>query len=167
MKRGSANVLTGTVAEWRWVMRRVSCLLAVLLVWTGCSGSQSVPRNPIAPSVVTLPTLSGVSPDAIPIGLGETVTRVVTPSDPPYETRWGPEPCLRFSVQISTSGALRVRLTHATGLTLWVGSTPSWDVNEITSASPVQAGGTYEIAVSLHDSQTSQAFELTTSLEAF
>jgi hypothetical protein len=147
-------------------MRRVSCLLAVSLLWTACSGSQPVLRNPIAPSVA-LPTPSGVSPNAIPIGLGETVTRVVTPSDPPYETRWGPEPCLRFSVQSSTSGVLKVRLTHATGLTLWVGSTPSWDVNEITSAARVQAGGTYEIAVSLHDSQTSQAFELTTSLEPF
>jgi hypothetical protein len=140
----------------------------VLLVWPACSGSQSVLRNPIAPSVVTLPAPSLVSPNAIPIGLGETVTRVVTPSDPPYETRWGPEPCLRFSVLISTSGILRVRVTGASGLTLWVDSTPSWDVKEeITGAARVQAGGTYEIAVSLHDSQTSQPFELTTSLEPF
>jgi hypothetical protein len=147
-------------------MRRVSCLLAVLLVWPACGGSQPVLRNPIAPSV-TLPAPSLVSPNAIPIGLGETVTRVVAVSDPPYKTEWGPEPCLRFSVQISTSGVLRVRLTHATGLTLWVDSVPSWDVYVSTGAARVQGGGTYEIAVSLHDSQTSQAFELTTSLEPF
>jgi hypothetical protein len=58
-------------------------------------------------------------------------------------------------------------VTPASGLTLWVDSVPSWGVNEITGTARVQGGGTYEIAVSLHDSQTNKAFELTTSLEPF
>jgi hypothetical protein len=146
-------------------MRRVCYLLAVSLVWTACSGSKSVLPNPIAPGVPLAP--SGASPSAIPVGLGETVTGVVTVSDPPYLTSWGPEPGLRFSVQTSTSGILRVRLTPGSGLTLWMDSMPSWGVNEITGTTRVQGGGTYEIAVSLHDRQTNLAFELTTALEPF
>ena len=53
-------------------MRRVSCLLAVLLVWPACGGSQPVLQNPIAPSV-TLPAPS--NPGAAP-----TLPYTLTPS---------------------------------------------------------------------------------------
>jgi len=145
-------------------------VVTILSVVSACErGSTVLPTAPTAPSVTPSPQpTSPVSPNAIPIALGETVTRVVTVSDPPCVTSWGSEPCLRFSVAISTSGTLRVRVTFPgpTGLTLWVNSIPSWGDHEATGTARVQAGGTYEIAVSMHDPQTtSQAFELATSLD--
>jgi len=147
----------------------VSCLLAVLMVSTACDG-------PAAPSATPAPSLPltrpGASPNAIPIALGHTVSGVVSLSDPPCETGYGPEPCQRFAIAISTSGVLKVQVTSPgpSGLTLLDGSYPKWGVTALSGAVSVQAGSTYEISVALHDAvggNTSQTFELTTSLEPF
>jgi hypothetical protein len=110
-----------------------------------------------------------VSPDAVPIRLGETVVETVSESDRPIETRWGPEACRRFAVAIPSSGSLRVQVTSPgpTGLTLWVNSTPFWGtVHDVVGSARLHGGATYEIAVSMHDRQSAtQAFELTAFLD--
>jgi len=152
-----------------YLLRNGLAVVTILCTVSACGGGGTA-QLPTAPTAtVGAPSgPPGASPNAIPIALGETITRVVTVSDPPCVTSWGPEPCLRFSVAISTSGILRVQVTYPgpNGLTLWVNSIASWGVNEATGTARVQAGETYEIAVSMHDPQTtSQAFELRTSLE--
>lgn len=148
----------------------VSCLLAVLLVSMACDGSQ----NPAAPSATPGPPLAppGASPNAIPIALGQTVSGVVTLSDAVCDSGSSdpPEPCQRFAIAISTSGVLKAQVTSPgpSGLTLGVGLVRQWGVTAVSAAAGVQAGSTYEISVALHAAvggNTSQRFELTTSLE--
>jgi hypothetical protein len=65
---------------------------------------------------------------------------------------------------------LKVQVTSPgpSALTLLDGSHPKWGVRAVNGAVGVEAGSTYEISVALHDAvggNTSQTFELTTSLE--
>jgi hypothetical protein len=148
----------------------LKCVFTILLVSvaTACGGNGSA-MFPTAPTA-TPPPAPRVSPNAVPLGLGETVQRVVTTSDLPYDTGWGPEPCLRFAVMVPTSGTLRAHVTspqRSSGLTLWVNEKAFWDQNnDITGTGQVRAETTYEVVVSMHDPQIAvQSFELTTSLD--
>jgi hypothetical protein len=102
--------------------------------------------------------------------VGETISGVVSLSDPlcePGHPADPPEPCQRFAIAIPTSGVLRVHVTSRGpyGFTLGIGALRQWGATVIAS---VQAGSTYEISVALHGviaGLSSQAFELTTSLE--
>ena len=142
-------------------------MATIALAATACGrdGGVSLPTAPIR----TFPAPLPVSPDAIPIVLGETVTREVTTADRPVATTWGPEPAVRFGVTVPTAGRLRVRVTSAGpgGLTLWVNAKAFWGSDvEIRGEELVQANASYEIAVSMHDPRgPSQTFELTTSLD--
>lgn len=144
---------------------------AWLALAAAACGDEGVAPVPTAPSLTTAPTVAPapVSPNAIPVALGETVARVVADSDPVIVTTWGHEPAQRFSVAIPHAGVLNVRVTSPgpTALTVWVNATPRWGtVHEVVSAERVQGAGTYELAVSMHDvHSTTQAFELTTSLD--
>lgn len=147
--------------------RPVSYALVVLMASTACSEPTPLPRSPTSASAVP-----SVSPDATSIGLGQVVTGTVTLADKSCEPDFPgdpPEPCQRFAIAISTSGVLTARVTSAgpSALTLRVGPEREWGVTDLSTATGVAAGSTYEIAVALHDAvggNTSQAFELTTSL---
>jgi hypothetical protein len=148
----------------------VSFLLAVLLASTACNDSQDVLRIPTAPTATAgPPPVSGGAPNATPISLGQTVSGLLTLSDPSCGTALGsepPEPCQQFAITVPTSGILRVRATTPgpSGLTLRVGSALHWGF-AVTGAAAVQAGSTYTISLALHTGTTSQTFELATSLE--
>jgi hypothetical protein len=148
-----------------------SLLVALLALSCVACGADGVGASPTAPSTMSAPggQPRPVSSSAISIPLGQTVSRIVTVSDPPMSADWGPEPAVRFSVAIPASGLLTVQLRAPgpTGLTLWVNSNPRWGTgNGIAATERVQGGATYEIAVSIHDTGiTSQSFELYTSLD--
>jgi len=135
---------------------------------TGC-GDNAASLSPAAPTPIAAPPPAPVSPTAVPIRLGETVAETVSDSDPPIQTRWGAEASRRFAVAIPASGSLRVRVTSSgpNALTIWVNSAPFWGtVNDVIGSGRVQAGETYEVAVSMHEPQSAtQPFELTASLD--
>jgi hypothetical protein len=156
----------------------VCCVVAVSLISTACNETRGplLLRNPGAPTPTLGPPPAppGTSPNAIPIALGQTVTGVVTLSDPACDTRHDdvPDPCQRFAIAISTSGMLKVQVISQgpSTLTLRVGSVRRYGVTAVSGAAAVQAGATYEVSVALHDpvgGNTSQMFELATSLDPF
>jgi hypothetical protein len=144
----------------------------VVLAWcaAACSGGSSGFPLPTGPSATPRPAPppAPVSPNAIPVVLGETVAGVVTEADPRIDTAWGSEPAVRFKVETPTAGTLTVHLASAgpTGLTLWVNSAPFWGtVTDAAASVRVLPGAQYEIAVSIHDQRSaSQSFELTTAV---
>ena len=149
------------------VVRNGSAVLAVVASVSACGRD----AWPTAPSVTGGAPLAapGAAANAIPISLGQAVSRVLDPSDPPCGTQAGtdpPEPCQRFAVVVPISGRLTVRVTSPgpAALTVRVGSMLQWGVN-VNAVAAVQGRSTYEIAVALHDGSARQAFELTTALE--
>ena len=142
-------------------------MMMIAVVASACHSS----GWPTTPSVLAGAPLAtaGASSGAVPIALGETVSRVLTLRDPPCAGPIGteaPEPCQRFAISVRASGLLRVRVESPgpAGLTVRVGSVLQWGM-AVNAAVTVAANETYEISVALHDGSADQPFQLTTSLD--
>lgn len=144
-------------------------VMVIMIAMTASACNSS--GGPTTPSVLAGAPLAtaGASSGAVPIALGETVSRVLTLLDPPCAGPIGteaPEPCQRFAISVRASGLLRVRVESPgpAGLTVRVGSVLQWGM-AVNAAVVVAAGEIYEISVALHDGSVDQPFQLTTSLE--
>lgn len=150
--------------------RSLLLVLIAVLVESACGASGYSPTGSLTAPGPT--TIVGASSDATPIAVGETVSGVVALSDPACDTDImtdAPDPCQRFAVTPLKSGTLHVQVSSAgpDWLALRVAGLGSYGTTSVVGAATVAAGTTYEVSVALHapvDGNTSQAFELSTSL---
>lgn len=144
-------------------------LVTAVVAAMACGESRNPNAIPLQPSATPSAT-PGAAPNATPIVVGQTVGGTVYASDPPCDTHFltdAPDPCQRFVITPSVSGKLRVHVSSPgpDWLALRVGSNRSYGVTTVEGATDVTAGLTLELSVALHTGGTSQAFELSTTME--